>query len=298
MAYLFDIENFNFKKVTTSVWRRLVRAFSLILGSFTLALIGYTVLSLFVNTDTEKRLVRENRAYEKLYGKFVEQQELIGEVTDGLQKTDNVIYDDIFHAQAPSVDPVASADLSMMTDNLSSGAAMVEKNFLSIFDNLKESGLDNTPMTSPIADLTYAQIGASLGMKFNPFYKIESQHNGLDIIAGQGEPVYATADGTVSEVVRSGKGLGNVVSIDHGNGFVTRYAHLADISVSKGQKVVKGKKIASVGISGNTFAPHLHYEILLNDVPQDPVNYMFASLSPSDYANVAYMSANTGQSLD
>jgi hypothetical protein len=115
---------------------------------------------------------------------------------------------------------------------------------------------------------------------------------------GQGEPVYAAAAGTVSEVTHSGKGLGNVVTIDHGGGCTTRYAHLADILVSKGQKVSRGRKIASVGISGNSFAPHLHYEVLQDGVPQDPVNYFFASLSPGDYADVVYMSVSTEQSLD
>lgn len=293
MQYRFDKDSFSFMQVTTSVSRWVLRVAWAILGSLAIAIVCYIIFSFFLNTDLEHQLSRENRMYERLYNDFLEQQKLIGDVTDGLQKRDDEIYRQIFHADAPSVDPVGQVEMEM------SGAIdVVEKNFLSIFERLKEGAADNMPGITPVADMTYAQTGASVGMKFNPFYKIDSQHGGLDIIAGQGESVYATADGTVSDVIRSGKGLGNVVTIDHGNGYETRYAHLAEINVSKGQKVVKGRKIATVGVSGNTFAPHLHYEVLYYGIPQDPVNYMFATLSPSEYANVAFVSANTGQSLD
>lgn len=293
MQYRFDRDSFSFMKVTTSVSRWVLRAAWTILGTLALAMVCYVIMSFFINTDLERQLSRENRMYERLYDEFLEQQKLIGDVTEGLQLRDDDIYGQIFHVDAPSVDPVASADLKMIDE-----VGVVERNFLSIFESLRERAGENIPQTAPVADMTYAQAGASLGMKFNPFYKIESRHDGLDIIAGQGEAVLATADGVVTDVVRSGKGHGNMVTIDHGNGYETRYAHLADITVSRGQKVVKGKKIATVGVSGNTFAPHLHYEVLLDGVPQDPVNYMFATLSPSDYANIAYMAASTGQSLD
>jgi murein DD-endopeptidase MepM/ murein hydrolase activator NlpD len=100
------------------------------------------------------------------------------------------------------------------------------------------------------------------------------------------------------EVVKSRKGLGNVVSIDHGNGYVTRYAHLADIEVKKGRKVKKGSKIGYVGVSGNSFAPHLHYEVIRDTTVVDPVSHFFASVTPDEYVNMLIMSASTGQSMD
>ena len=108
----------------------------------------------------------------------------------------------------------------------------------------------------------------------------------------------ATADGIVRDVTRSGKGLGNVVTIDHGNGYETRYGHLGNIYVSKGQKVMRGKRIALVGISGKSLVPHLHYEVLRDGVPQDPSRYFVASLGPQAFADVAFMAASTEQSLD
>lgn len=84
----------------------------------------------------------------------------------------------------------------------------------------------------------------------------------------------AAADGVVKEVTHSSKGLGNVVSIDHGNGYLTRYAHLENTQVSKGQKVTRGQKIGQVGMSGNSFAPHLHYEVFRDTLRMDPLNYL------------------------
>ena len=120
----------------------------------------------------------------------------------------------------------------------------------------------------------------------------------MDIIASAGEPVRSAADGVVSDVVRSRKGLGNVVTITHEGGYVTRYAHLADIEVRKGRFVRRGTRIGYVGISGNSFAPHLHYEVLRDTVVLDPVNYFFGSLSVDDYVNMLVMSVTTGQSMD
>ncbi len=89
-----------------------------------------------------------------------------------------------------------------------------------------------------------------------------------------------------------------MVEIDHGNGYVTRYAHLADIEVRKGRKEKKGTRIGYVGISGNSFAPHLHYEVYRDTVAMDPVNHLFASVTPEEYVNILVMSVVTGQSMD
>jgi len=154
------------------------------------------------------------------------------------------------------------------------------------------------PLSLPLEDISYVQVGASVGDKMNPFYKVNARHNGLDVIATPGDPVLAAAKGRVTRVVRSFKGEGNVVEITHAGGYVTRYCHLGDIYVSQGQAVAAGRKVAAVGLSGNSLVPHLHFEILKDGQYRDPVHYFFASVSPSDYANMLYMSVNTGQSMD
>jgi murein DD-endopeptidase MepM/ murein hydrolase activator NlpD len=163
---------------------------------------------------------------------------------------------------------------------------------------ISDSGFVMPPMTSPLEDFSFAQTGASIGSKVNPFYKVEMQHDGLDLIAPSGKPVLAAADGVVKEVVRSRKGHGNMVVIDHENGYYTKYAHLSEIRTAKGRRVSRGTEIGHVGMSGNSFAPHLHYEVLKDTVALDPVNHMFASVTPEEYINMMILSVSTGQSMD
>ena len=132
------------------------------------------------------------------------------------------------------------------------------------------------------SSISYTQTGAGTGTKINPFYTTPAQHNGVDFIVSQGTPILAPAPGLVSDVTRSRKGEGNTVTIKHKGGYITRYAHLSDIFVSRGQSVRKGARIATAGMSGNSYAPHLHYEVWRDSTVLDPLNYIFASKQSMD----------------
>lgn len=311
--YTFD-DNYKIKKARTSVWVIIRKALLLLVASVSMAVLYYIIFALVFSTDEEKRLKQENKAYAEELPQLEEKERLLADVVEGLKLRDNRIYDEIFHASAPSVDPINSIDiltgLSTIPDNeivratenrlesLQSRAGSIEENFMEIARLLSCDTLVVPPMTNPLKKFTFAQTGASTGEKVNPFYKVKLSHNGLDMIAPSGEPVYASAKGIVSDVTKSRKGLGNVVTIDHGNGIKTRYAHLADIEVRKGRAVKKGTRIGYVGVSGNSFAPHLHYEVLRDTVVLDPVNHLFASVGPEEYVNILIMSSMTGQSMD
>lgn len=293
------------------VIRRILRFF---VGTLSMAVLYYVIFALLFSTDTERKLRRENRMYEQEYPELERKEALIADVVKGLKLKDNLIYEDIFHTSAPDMEPHASIDflagLDSIPDNdivqyaekkiafLESCSNVVEANFRQVMEVIKDSGFVMPPMTNPIEEFSFAQTGASVGDKMNPFYKVSMKHNGLDIIASSGEEVHAVADGVVKEVIKSRKGLGNVVVIDHENGYFTRYAHLADVSAVKGRKVKRGAKIGHVGVSGNSFAPHLHYEVLRDTLVLDPVNHMFASVTPEEYINMMILSVSTGQSMD
>lgn len=313
MAYLFD-KDFNVRKVTHSVWSILWKVFKWVVATFSLAAIYYILFALVFDSAEEKQLKRENRMYEKLYPEMVSRERLVSDVIEDLKYRDDAIYRQVFHTDAPSVDKywmdalafpsdtIPDKDLvdysERKVDSLFAKADAVGTNLREIYAMLCSDTLKIPPMTMPVKDLGYAQVGASVGQKYNPFYKVGSAHYGIDLISGQGNAVYASAPGEVISVIRSGKGLGNVVEIAHDGGYVTRYGHLADIVVRKGERVTLGKKLGNVGISGNTFAPHLHYEVLKGDSAVNPINYFFATFTPMDYINAAYMSVNTEQSLD
>lgn len=276
--------------------------------------LAYGVISLVVNTDVERRLIEQNRQYSQLYPKMVEKQKLLLEAAAALQYKDEEIYNEIFQSPAPVLDPAGNLDLSSLNDtipehqiemdvysrsaSLSDRAGTVERNFEKIFYALADRKTAVPPMISPVKGIGYAQIGASVGVKSNPSYKTSVQHRGLDIIASQGTPVLATAPGVVVTIRHSSKGEGNEVEILHKGLYLTCYAHLASVYVRMGQAVKAGNVIGSVGMSGISFAPHLHYEVHRDGKIIDPANCLFASFSPYDYTNVLYMAANTQQSMD
>ena len=107
----------------------------------------------------------------------------------------------------------------------------------------------------------------------SPFSGRPVMHSGLDIAASPGAPIHAPADGIVS-FAGYDPGYGKLVSIDHGYGVVTRFGHTSAIMVEVGQKVKRRDVIASVGNTGRSTGPHLHYEVRVNNVPVDPSNYV------------------------
>ena len=312
--YIFDKKDIKFRKKRTSVWAVIRRILVFFVATASMAVLYYVIFAMFFSTEEEQRLRSENRMYEREYPALEEKEGLVSDVVEGLRVKDNRIYEEIFHMSAPNMDAMSSVnflsgldsipdmDIVVYTDRkisaLGKTAGSVEENFTRIMEAVQDSGFVMPPMTNPIEGFSFAQTGASVGDKINPFYKVSIRHNGLDLIAPAGEPVYASADGTVKNIIRSRKGLGNVVEIDHGNGYVTRYAHLADIEVSKGRKLKKGTRIGYVGVSGNSFAPHLDYEIIRDTLVMDPVHHLFASVGPEEYTNILIMAVSTGQSMD
>lgn len=312
--YEFDKTRMEFRKVTHSVWAILGKATKYFLVTASLAVVYYVVFSFVINTDSERQLKKENQMYRRMYKDLVEKEELVGDVLDGLKAKDNDIYQRLFNSDAPELGGFYSNGLlsgvdsipdrmiveysRTRLDTLRKVSDKVESNFKRIIDVISDGSVSLPPMTNPLEGFSYARTGASVGERINPFYKSKAFHGGLDLISQQGEAVMAAADGIVKDVTHSSKGLGNIVTIDHGNGYLTRYAHLENTRVSKGQKVSRGQRIGQVGMSGNSFAPHLHYEVFRDTLRMDPLNYLFASVSPDDYVNMLLMSVNTGQSMD
>ncbi len=312
--YIFDRENYKFRKAKTSVWAVIRKILMFFVGTASMAVLYYVIFALVFNTEEERRLRQENRLFEKEIPEMERKERLLSDVVEGLKVKDNRIYEEIFHTSSPSTDRFRTgnflAELDSVPDDkivkmsaqkltsLRKGADAVEENFRSVMKAITDPDFVMPPMTHPLEHFSFAQTGASVGDRINPFYKVSMKHNGLDLIASAGEPVYAAADGVVKDIIRSKKGLGNVVVIDHGNGYVTRYAHLADVVAREGRRVKRGTKIGNVGVSGNSFAPHLHYEVLRDTLVLDPVHHLFASVSPEEYLNMLIMSVSTGQSMD
>ena len=133
----------------------------------------------------------------------------------------------------------------------------------------KKSLLSSLPSISPVN----GWLASGFGTRISPFTGKKTMHSGVDLASPIGTPVFAPANGVV---IFSGTkiGFGNFIMIAHGNGVVSRYGHNAQNLVEPGQKVKRGEQIATVGMTGRTTGPHLHYEILVNGKHADPKKFM------------------------
>ncbi len=134
----------------------------------------------------------------------------------------------------------------------------------------KKSLLDHTPSIMP----TRGHFSRGFGMKLDPFTGNQQFHSGVDIANRTGAPIYATADGVVKFAAFSDGGLGNLIEIDHGFGYMSRYGHLSRIKAVSGQNITRGTLIGYVGSTGYSTGPHLHYEVVKDDRQVNPMDYI------------------------
>lgn len=116
------------------------------------------------------------------------------------------------------------------------------------------------------------KLTSEFGDRSDPFVNKAALHAGVDFSAPIGTPVLSTANGIISKAVLNDVGYGNFVEITHAQGVITKYAHLDQILVSKDDKVGKGSLIGTVGNTGRSTGPHLHFEVLVNNTPVDPMS--------------------------
>ena len=131
------------------------------------------------------------------------------------------------------------------------------------------------PTQHPVAS---GNLGSSFGWRIDPINGGSALHTGLDFQASTGTPIVAAAGGVVV-TQEFHVAYGNMVEIDHGNDLITRYAHASQVHVKKGDLVKRGQKIADVGTTGRSTGPHLHFEVLVQSVPQDPQKFLTAGQS-------------------
>ncbi len=160
----------------------------------------------------------------------------------------------------------------------------------------KEKMASAIPAIMPInqKELHGGHIGA-FGWRNHPIYHRYIYHKGIDLGSDRGTLVYSSGDGVVSYVNARGtgrRGYGKHIVIDHGFGYKTKYAHLHTVSVVEGQQVKRGEIIGTVGSTGGSTGPHLHYEVLYMGNPVNPLNYFRRDMKSEDFERIVE-SANT-----
>lgn len=163
-------------------------------------------------------------------------------------------------------------------DGLIRRANVLAASFAELSDTMTRNmdRLRNTPSIMPTAGWLTSHFTKS---RLHPILHMSRPHEGIDVSAPMGAPIVAPASGTVT---RAGveRGYGNVVEVSHGNGIVTKYAHCSRILVKRGQRVTRGQMIATVGNTGLSTGPHLHYEIHVNGRVVDPLTYVMPDAIP------------------
>ncbi len=156
-------------------------------------------------------------------------------------------------------------------DTVQQVSSVQENSFASLLKSLE--GKRNLLAATPSLRPTRGWVSSKFGYRVSPFTGRKEFHKGLDIATRKGTPIIAPADGIVTF---SGKKwlIGNMMTIDHGYGMVTRYGHIFKLNKKKGDRITRGEVIALVGNTGRSTGPHLHYEVRLNGVPVNPTKYI------------------------
>ncbi|MFO8030311.1 MAG: M23 family metallopeptidase [Cyclonatronaceae bacterium] len=161
--------------------------------------------------------------------------------------------------------------------------------------NENQELMKNIPAIRPISGIMLS----GYGMRQHPVLGYRRMHEGLDFRAKVGSPLHATGDGVIKSA-RRWRTYGLLLIIDHGHGYETRYAHLSGLAdgIRPGVEVERGQIVAYTGNSGVTSGPHLHYEVRRNGQAVDPLNYMFADLTPDEYIEYRRIADSNPMSLD
>jgi murein DD-endopeptidase MepM/ murein hydrolase activator NlpD len=299
---------------------------------FAMGIVGYLVFgivffaallflqNLIIETPHEKQLRAENRALDEHKVILTSQLQEANTQLSELKKQDLLLYQKLFETQdahtSSQVLPEREEILVSNTNDFNESVTELGNRFTELIQSAQNGNqffglnarvgradmpeLIATPSIAPIENFELEKLVSGFGMRINPFHKGKYQHDGVDIAAPRGTNVLATAPGRVlitkkSELVA---GYGNYVEIDHGNGYITRYSHLEEIEVRTGQKIEKGQRLGTIGSTGGSIAPHLHYEVIKNGVSVDPIKFFMEGITSGQYEVLVNLSNKQNQSLD
>ena len=320
--YIYDPLTLAYKKVDRT-WKHILRDTSLfLLASSLLGVLFFFVIQLVIDSPKEKSLKRELDEVLLTYEQLDERLNKLMLVLGNMEKRDDEIYRVIFESEPPPAEirlsGLAGGSLryesirnlsngvllektSRKVDELTKRIAIQSESLdeLASLANNKEALLDALPAIRPVKDQPGTRFSSGFGYRIHPIYKVRKKHPGVDFSAKKGTPIYASADGIViSNDIFGGRGFGKHVTISHGFGYHTLYAHMDKAIKKRGQRVKRGDLIGYIGNTGRSTAPHLHYEVIKNGRRVNPINYFFNDLSPTQYDDLVRSAAISNQSFD
>ncbi|TVZ28595.1 peptidase M23-like protein [Gillisia sp. Hel_I_86] len=322
VKYYYDSDTLSYKKIEHKSGRKFGFALIGVAGSF---LAGFILLVIYMNipqieTPKEMALKRELQNMQLQYNIVNKKMDQIENVLANVEDRDNNIYRLYFESNPipeeqrkagfgginryKNLEGYENSKLITETnkrmDILTKQIVVQSKSLdeIAVLAEEKEKLLAAIPAIQPVKNENLKRIASGYGWRNDPFTKVKKFHYGMDFSAPRGTPVYATGDGVVDRADNRSTGYGNHIRIDHGYGYTSLYAHLYKYNVRKGQKVQRGDVIGFVGSTGRSEAPHLHYEIFMNEDRINPINFYYGNLSPEEFDQVLIKAQQENQSLD
>jgi murein DD-endopeptidase MepM/ murein hydrolase activator NlpD len=321
--YVFNKQTLRYEKVVEPLSTTLLRAFGFICAALVTAFAFTLIAHKYFPSPNEKDLQAKVERLEAFLQNESEQTLTeLQSVVGNLQKRDAYVHRMIF-----GMDPIDEniweggvgghdtygefdiygesgkmmASLQERIDRLKHQVSLQSRSLDTIVGLAKdkEDFLASMPTIKPVrSDLLSKNLRSlsGFGPRLHPVFKVMRMHNGIDFTAASGTPIIATGEGKVVRAERAG-GYGNLVVVDHRNGYKTYYAHMSRIDVKVGAKVERGMQLGAVGSTGTSTAPHCHYEVHFKGSPVNPLSFVMDGLTPAEYKALTEAAETVNQSL-
>ena len=317
--YIFNPKTLAFEVFQISTARKVGRIVLVSLSVIGMAFLFAILLFALFKSPQEKIQARELEYMKLQYDILNDRMDLYEAELADLEQRDNNVYRVIFDAEPitsvkrrmglANVNRYANLEgyrnsekviaASKKLDMIASQLYYQSISYDEVFEMArnKEEMLASIPAIMPMRVNDIKYISSFFGYRPDPIYNIAKFHSGIDFSTNLNAEIYATGDGVV-DIDKTQWGYGNMVTIDHGYGYKSMYAHLNRFAVRKGQKVKRGQLIGYAGSTGKSTGIHLHYELRKDDVPIDPIHFFFNDLTPEQYEQILEQSTLPTKTMD
>lgn len=309
IQYYYNPETCNYEQVRPDRKKVIRKIFLYLLAAIILASTGLYCMSFYFPSPKEAKLLHQRDFLEYKWKLLEEEEKKLDEVLEALWIHDEEMRRILELDSLPLEVRKAGFGGSNTNISLLNQRLIFEKKILKSYNqieklkaqlNIQDASLDTLmqyarerdkfwtaiPAIQPVENKDLRRLSTVYGMRLHPIYHKWMPHKGFDFMGQIGVPIYATGNGTVELAQMTFGGFGNLIVIDHGYGYETRYAHLSAFNVKRGQKIVRGELIGFMGSSGLSKGPHLHYEILKDGVQVNPIGFFELEMNPDAFENL------------
>lgn len=322
--YVLNPQTLQFEKEKKDLKSKLISLIPSAIGVLICSMSLYSVSHYILPTSKEKALENQLSSYQSYFSNLNLELDNVKSSLDNIHQKDQEVHRLVF-----GMDPIDESiwdggiggsenynylslfsetdelieDANQKLDKLQYKLELQQKSMDTIFSKAlaREQKFAAIPSIKPIEEdklKRKIKYMSGYGYRIHPVLKVKKFHKGIDFTCPKGTPIQATGNGVVKKVKKSRFGYGNVVHIDHGFGYETVYAHMQDIDIKTGEEVTRGQRIGTVGSTGTSTAPHLHYEVRKDGKAVNPIDYCMDGLTVDEYQELVHNASIENVSMD